>query len=87
MFFVKESKPEYRTHHLNLTEMGSGFWQNQILFRDYLRQHKKMADAYRVLKQALTEDSLRTNQIDRGGKTAFVTQILAMAEKEKTSLQ
>ena len=27
MFFVKESAPAYRTHHLNLTERGSGFWK------------------------------------------------------------
>jgi GrpB-like predicted nucleotidyltransferase (UPF0157 family) len=87
MFFAKESKPEYRTHHLNLTEFRSVFWRNQILFRDYLRKHQEMANTYVVLKQALAKESAQTNQIDREGKTAFVTQVLAMAEKEKTGLQ
>ena len=38
MFFFKESKPEIRTHHLNLTLKGSEFWVDEILFRDQLRK-------------------------------------------------
>ena len=43
MFFAKERTPEYRTHHLNITQQESEFWVNQIAFRDYLRVHEQVA--------------------------------------------
>jgi GrpB-like predicted nucleotidyltransferase (UPF0157 family) len=83
MFFAKESAPEIRTHHLNLTQPDSGFWKNQIAFRDYLRTHTQMATEYVSLKKRLAEDYARTKQLDPEGKTKFVTRVLELAEKDK----
>ena len=82
MFFAKEPIPEFRTHHLNLTELGSGFWVNQIAFRDYLRVHEDIAEAYVNLKLYLAEKYARTQVLDIDGKTAFVSQVLKLAKKE-----
>ena len=79
MFFAKESKPEYRTHHLNLTEMGSTFWVNQLVFRETLRKHPQVAEAYVDLKVRLAEAYAKTGVLDRDGKTAFVTAVLERA--------
>lgn len=82
LFFAKEDPPEYRTHHLNLAEVGSGFWSNHLAFRDYLRAHEEMAAEYVELKQRLAKAYAETKQLDRDGKTAFVTRVLELAEKE-----
>ena len=81
VFFAKESVPEHRTHHLNLAEPGSGFWKDQLAFRDALREHDEMAAEYVVLKRHIAEEYVRTQQLDREAKTAFVTRVLELAEK------
>ena len=82
MFFRKERKPDYRTHHLNLAVPDSGFWKKQLAFRDYLRAHPKMAAEYVALKRRLAEAYARTHELDREGKTAFVNRVLELAEGE-----
>ena len=70
MFLRKESNPEYRTHHLNLTTQESGFWKNKLAFRDYLRAHDQIAAEYVELKKHLAEVYACTHEIDLDGKTA-----------------
>ncbi len=83
MFFVKEQSPEYRTHHLNLTAQDSGFWKNQLAFRDYLWTHDKIAGAYGDLKKRMAELYALTQQLDPDGKSEFVARLLELAEKEE----
>lgn len=82
MFFAKEHTPEYRTHHLNLTAQDSVFWNNQLAFRDYLREHDQVAIEYGNLKRHLAEVYSQTNELDRDGKTGFVTKVLELAKGE-----
>ncbi|MGD8585704.1 MAG: GrpB family protein [Chloroflexota bacterium] len=81
LFFSKEREPEIRTHHLNLTERSSGFWKDQLAFRDYLRTHERLAAEYVELKEQLAAEYARTGELPREGKTAFVTYVLALARK------
>ena len=83
MFFAKEHSPEYRTHHLNLAPQESGFWKNQLAFRDYLRAHGQIAAEYGDLKKRLGELYAHTRQIDPDGKTEFVARVLELAEVEE----
>jgi GrpB-like predicted nucleotidyltransferase (UPF0157 family) len=83
VYFSKEREPEYRTHHLNLTEPDSGFWKDQLAFRDYLRANDEFAAEYVELKRRLAEEHALTGQIPLQGKTKFVARILEMAEDEK----
>jgi len=82
IFFAKESFPEHRTHHLNLTEQGSGFWKTQITFRDYLRSHKEMAVEYIQLKEGIAEEYNQTHILDPESKSEFVARVLQLAEDE-----
>ena len=82
IFFVKEPSPEFRTHHLNLTPLESKFWKNQIVFRDYVRANDQIAAEYVDLKRRLAEIYARSHQLDREGKTEFVSRVLELAKKE-----
>jgi GrpB-like predicted nucleotidyltransferase (UPF0157 family) len=85
LFFAKESPPEHRTHHLSLTEPGSGFWKNNLAFRDYLRAHDEVTAEYVELKQRLAKEYAETQQLDRDGKSEFVAKVLELAEKERAN--
>ena len=82
LFFAKESAPENRTHHLNLTSQETAFWKNQLAFRDYLRSHEPIAAEYVELKKRLAETYARTQHLDRQGKSEFVASVLKLAEQE-----
>ena len=83
VYFAKEHTPEYRTHHLNLTPHESGFWKNQLAFRDYLRAHDQVAAEYADLKKRLAERYAHTRELDPDGKSEFVTKVLELAAKEE----
>lgn len=82
LFFAKESFPEFRTHHLNLTKSESSFKKNQLLFRDYLRKNDQTASEYILLKNRLAEYYARTNHVDRDWKSDFVAKVLEMAKED-----
>ena len=80
LFFGKEIQPDIRTHHLNLVLQGSAFWENQLLFRDYLRQNNQMALEYIQVKESFAEYYARTNHLDVEWKSAFVVKVLKLAK-------
>lgn len=82
IYFAKESSPEHRTHHLNLTALGSGFWTSQLAFRDYLRAHDEITAEYGELKKRIAEQYAQTHQLDPEAKSEFVARVLELAEKE-----
>jgi GrpB-like predicted nucleotidyltransferase (UPF0157 family) len=83
LFFAKENAPEHRTHHLNLAQQDSGFWKNQLAFRDYLRGHDRVAGEYVDLKKNIARLYAQTNEIDPEAKSEFVARVLALAAKEE----
>ena len=86
LFFSKESSPEFRTHHLNLTKPESRFWKNQLLFRDYLRENNQIASEYIQIKKRFAEYFARTNHLDYEWKSDFVAKILDMAKDENEKI-
>jgi GrpB-like predicted nucleotidyltransferase (UPF0157 family) len=68
-----------RTHNLSLTVHRSEFWENHLLFRDYLRNHPDAGVAYAHLKRALSQefpdDTVRYTQ----GKDRFIDGLLRKA--------
>ena len=53
----------------------------QILFRDYLRQHRDLALEYEALKKQLIEKFPDGRQQYGDGKNEFVNKILTLAEE------
>lgn len=74
--------------HVHMVEIGSDFWERDLLFRDYLRSHPDAAREYEVLKHELarTHGEDRTAYTD--GKAAFVKgkQAAARLERAATAL-
>lgn len=81
LFFIK-SESLKSTHHLHLVEYNSIYWENNIFFRDYLRNNKKIADEYAALKKDLAKKYRNDRDAYRFYKSSFVENIL----KKKNSL-
>ena len=72
-------KGDPRTHHLHMNEINSQDWQNQILFRDYLRQHPEVAQAYGALKLKLAARYERDPEGYLQAKAPFIEEVLRLA--------
>ena len=78
LFFAKGPRSK-RTHHLSLTEPNSSFYRNMIMFRDYLRTHSQIAEAYRRLKKDLAQQYADQRTLYTAGKRTFVERVLELA--------
>lgn len=77
-------KGEYRagTHHLHIYEFESDYWTNNILFRDYLRNHSKILNEYYHLKLKLADKYPYDRVSYTNGKNEFIRSIIKKAREE-----
>ena len=75
LFFTKGSEKK-RTQYLHIGEIGSGYVENMILFRDYLKKNKKAAREYVELKRELVERFADKRYIYTEKKEKFVKSIV-----------
>ena len=80
LFFTKGPE-EKRTHYLHIGEIGSGYAEDMILFRDYLCNHKNTAREYSELKAKLAEKYKNTREIYTAKKEKLVKDIIIKAKK------
>lgn len=73
-------KGDPRTHHLHMNEIGGPDWQNQILFRNYLRRHPEAREEYANLKMRLAQQYPTDRDAYLAGKDPFITRILQLAQ-------
>ncbi len=77
-FFVKpDSSGQRRAAHLHLIPAGHQRWDDQIRFRDALRDDVRLARAYEDLKLRLAQESGHDREAYTEGKAAFVASVLA----------
>ncbi len=74
-------KGEPRTHHLHMYPRGNPEWERHILFRDYLRAHSDVVQAYAELKRALAEKYRNDRPAYTDAKTEFIAAIIARARE------
>jgi GrpB-like predicted nucleotidyltransferase (UPF0157 family) len=74
-WFCKPS-PELRTHHLHLVPLGSRRWNEQIAFRDALRQSPALAQEYAALKRRLAQDFAHDREAYTDAKAPFIKRVL-----------
>lgn len=74
-FFTKE-KGVYATHHLHIEKINGRNWKNQIIFRDYLKKHKKAVKEYNELKEELAKKYENDRKKYVAGKDNFIKSIL-----------
>jgi GrpB-like predicted nucleotidyltransferase (UPF0157 family) len=72
-------------YHLHMTQMHGEFWNVQILFRNYLRNHSDSADDYVRLKKDLAAKYRLNREAYNKAKTSFIKSIIARARNEPTA--
>jgi GrpB-like predicted nucleotidyltransferase (UPF0157 family) len=77
--FLAHGRRTARTYHLSLTLEGSAFWNDHLLFREYLLKNSEQAAAYSALKRELARRFSEDRRAYTAAKEAFVTQVLAVA--------
>ncbi len=80
LLFVRGSESA-RTHYLKLSEPGSGYWTDTLLFRDYLRAHPEAAAEYAELKRELAGRYPEDRGAYTAGKERFIERILELARE------
>lgn len=79
LFFIKGGIKS--THHLHLVEYGSIYWRENILFRNYLRRHKNVANEYASIKKELAKRYKNNRDAYRFYKSLFVENTLKKAHE------
>jgi GrpB-like predicted nucleotidyltransferase (UPF0157 family) len=76
-------KEEEDLFHVHMVEVGSDFFERDLLFRDFLRGHPEAAREYEALKHELARTVGHDRSAYTDGKAAFVrkTQEAARAER------
>lgn len=80
LFFTKGPEKK-RTHYLHVGEIGSGYAEDMILFRDYLCNHKDMAREYSELKEKLARKYQNAREIYTAKKEKLIKEIVKNAKK------
>jgi GrpB-like predicted nucleotidyltransferase (UPF0157 family) len=74
-----------RTHHVHMVSWSSAFWQDHLLFRDFLRAHPAVVQEYDALKRELAAmfaaDPRRYNE----EKGPFIKAIVRQARGESVA--
>lgn len=68
-----------RTHQVHLVEQGGDFWEDQLLFRDFLRAHTETAEDYYNLKKELAAKFRTDREVYADAKTPFIQAVLDRA--------
>ncbi|MCH8987871.1 MAG: GrpB family protein [Chloroflexi bacterium] len=75
-------------HHLHVTEFTSSFWEEKLLFRDFLRARAEVAQEYFNLKiQLAARYGADREEYEpyTEAKTSFIESVVARARAEKQS--
>ncbi|TSC65831.1 MAG: hypothetical protein G01um101477_324 [Candidatus Doudnabacteria bacterium Gr01-1014_77] len=80
LFFTKGPE-EKRTHYLHIGEIGSGYVEDMILFRDFLCKNKAIAKKYSDLKENLAEKYQDKREIYTAKKEKLIKDIVKKAKK------
>ena len=76
--FFRRGHP--RSYHVHLTQVGSQFWRDHQMFRDRLREHAALRQAYAALKRELAARHPRDREAYIEGKGSFVRDVLSRGE-------
>jgi GrpB-like predicted nucleotidyltransferase (UPF0157 family) len=68
-----------RTHNLHLVQAGGQYWEERLLFRDYVRKHPETANEYAQLKHWLATQHRDDREAYTEAKTDFVCGVVRRA--------
>ena len=79
--YLKAYQENRRGYHLHVVEHNGEHWRTHILFRDYLRQHPKVAAEYGKLKVNLAKQLDGRRGAYQHGKKIFISSVMEEAEQ------
>lgn len=79
LMFVK-GEEKSRTHYLHLMKYNGQIWQDDILFREFLRRNPKRAKEYANLKQELAKQFADDRTRYTASKADFIKETLKIAK-------
>ncbi len=82
-YFKKALADGTHTHHIHLVETTSAFWEDHLLFRDYLRAHPETAWDYERVKRSLAPYFNNGNDY-ANAKTDFILSVMEKARAWRT---
>ena len=77
-FFAKGNP---RTHHIHMVEINSSFWNEHLLFRNYLRNNSEARMKYSELKEELALKYKNDREKYTSSKSEFIQEIIKKAKK------
>ena len=77
-------KGEPCTHHIHMVEETSEEWTKLVLFRDFLRSDRNVAEAYGRLKTALVDSLARDRKAYLAAKAEFITEAIKEARATRS---
>ncbi|NOR45469.1 MAG: GrpB family protein [Candidatus Delongbacteria bacterium] len=77
-FFAKGNP---RTHHIHMVEINSSFWNEHLLFRDYLRNNSDTRIRYSELKKELALKYVNDREKYTSSKSEFIQRIIKKAKE------
>jgi GrpB-like predicted nucleotidyltransferase (UPF0157 family) len=78
-WFIKRKSSGERTHHIHMVERHFEHW-DRLLFRDYLIQHRDVAEEYQKLKMRLAAEYPDDRVAYTRGKTDFILREMKKAK-------
>jgi GrpB-like predicted nucleotidyltransferase (UPF0157 family) len=78
--YFRRGTPE--THHVHMVPVSSDYWEEHLLFRDWLRSHPQAAEEYGKLKRGLASRFRFDRDAYRAGKVPFIDTVVAAARRE-----
>ena len=88
--YIRKAAP--RRYNVHMTEYGGGFWEEHLLFRDYLRAHQDVSGQYEALKRRLMAElgpdpDRAARAAYNDGKTAFIRAVVDKARSGRMALR
>jgi GrpB-like predicted nucleotidyltransferase (UPF0157 family) len=84
-YFRKPPGHPHSTHHVHVVERESDFWEQHILFRDFLRVHSDEAQRYYELKRELAAKFASDRHAYTDAKAVFIESMVNKARTSKTT--
>ena len=78
--YFRRGTPE--SHHVHMVPVSSDYFEEHLLFRDWLRGHPQAAEEYGKLKRGLAGRFANDRDAYRAGKVPFIEMVVAAARRE-----
>lgn len=80
---ARKGTPDNRTHYIHVEIFGDTYWNNHIMFRDFLLKHQEYVEAYEKLKKDLAIQFSDDRKKYTDAKNDFIQNVLKLAQKDE----